>query len=360
MGETKHVNVPREYDGFTTVGTEPNFTDVDDSNTEKRSVVNDEKFSWLQSLISRMPPRSQDMQTDQLLAQIIDLMSQDRQVSVPSDFTHPRSYPRPADTAGSVAVEGLTSYGHFYIPPHDVPLTVWLGHGTGQPLATVPAGEVLNATIPHVDVITISHEANPTAFNINIYPSTRPFVLRGSMGNAGVVSPSFASGSRYDTATAYGGSLYSLIAMPANQLRLSPFSVSRPLTITEIGIDITTAAALGSLARLGIYRMSQTIGDRADLIEDLGTILIDAIGQPTIVTDFTFLPGTVYGFPYLANAAATIRSINNAHSLVGTGTGAVTVGGIGPAYTVAFGPLPNTLTTVIARTAVPRIFVTAA
>lgn len=360
MGETKHVNVSREYDGFTTVGTEPNFTDVDDSNTEKRSVVNDEKFSWLQSLISRMPPRAQDMQTDQLLAQIIDLMSQDRQVSVPSDFTHPRSYPRPANTAGSVAVEGLTSYGHFYIPPHDVPLTVWLGHGTGQPLATVPAGEVLNATIPHVDVITISHESNPTAFTINIYPSTRPFVVRGSMGNAGVVSPSYTSSSRYDSSTAFGGSYNAGSLLGANVLRIIYFAVEYPLLGSNIGIDVTVAGLAGTVARLGLYRFNPTLPEFPILIDDVGTVPVDAIGLPTVAFDYLYLPGTLYGLAYLSNGAPNIRLITDGRNIAGTPQITTIASSNGISQPLAFGPLPTSPQPPWTHGAGLRIFITAA
>lgn len=359
MGDTKHVIVPRDYDGSTNIGTEPNFTDVDDSNTSKKSVVNDDKFSWLQSLVSRMPPRAQDMQTDQLLAQIIDLMSQDRQVSVPSDFTHPRSYPRPANTAGSVAVEGLTSYGHFYIPPHDVPLTVWLGHGTGQPLATVPAGEVLNATIPHVDVITISHESNPTAFTINIYPSTRPFVLRGSMGNAGIVSPSYTSGERYDSSTSYGGS-YTSSALSANVLRISYFAVEYPLRSADIGIDVTVAGALGTVARLGTYQFNPLSPENAVLIDDIGTVPVDAVGLPTIAYDHTFLPGILYGFAIVSDGNPSVRYILDGRNISGTGLGSISNSSNGLQLAQAFGPLPLTISPPISHGTEPRIFLTAA
>lgn len=180
----KIVTVSRDYDPYVepyvpdyNLPRDPNLSEIDDSNTAKTSVITDSHFPWLQTLYDSMPPTRGDFTTHQLLARIADLLSQSRQVDVPSDFMSLRSRTFPANQPGEFIIEGITQYGYIYMPPHTIEIDVWLGHGRGQPLISVTAGQSLNGQIPHVDVITLTFTTGINPETIFAYPSTRPFRL---------------------------------------------------------------------------------------------------------------------------------------------------------------------------------------
>lgn len=121
------------------------------------------------------PPTAPEISERQLLASILDELRRSRQTDVPTDFTHIRSYPVSANSTSDIVVDSLTPYGYLYIPPQPVALTLYYGHGRGQPLGTVDAGQAAAAIIPHVDVLTVVPAANPSAWTLTVYPSTRPY-----------------------------------------------------------------------------------------------------------------------------------------------------------------------------------------
>lgn len=182
--KSKQVDVHRDYDPYDQPTTpdynyegEPSLSQIDDSDTQKMTVITDEHMEWVQKIYGRQPPRRSDFTTNQLLARIADLLAQQRQVDVPSDFTHPRAKTFTDASVSEWVLEGITQYGYLYIPPVPVNVDVWLGYSSGQYLTSLITGQYLNARIPHIDVITLTFTYGGTPFTLYAYPSTRPFSL---------------------------------------------------------------------------------------------------------------------------------------------------------------------------------------
>ena len=81
--------------------------------------------------------------------------------------------------------------------------------------------------------------------------------------------------------TILGAGATSSVAATANRLYLMKFHPEKARTLTGIGIKVTTAGAAGTLARLGIYEMSED-GLPTTLLLDAGTVATDSTGYKEI------------------------------------------------------------------------------
>lgn len=140
--------------------------------------------------------------------------------------------------------------------------------------------------------------------------------------------------------------------------------VGRDSTLTEIGVEVTTAGA-GSTYRLGIYRISDVTPGCADLLMDAGTVNSTTIGYKSLVInvpvtrgDRLLLVGTPQG-----GTPPTVRSTSGPVPLFGNTTGLSIIGGafVGSVLSGVNGALPATYVfTSGSGSSVPRIAVKAA
>lgn len=108
-------------------------------------------------------------------------------------------------------------------------------------------------------------------------------------------------------------------ALTANRLVTAPFIVGRDITIDRLAIEVTSAAAAGKIARLGIYKSNGASGNLypGDLVLDASTVAIDSTGVKAISINQSLTKG----FYYLAisnDAAASLREAHLAWAPVGS------------------------------------------
>ena len=78
------------------------------------------------------------------------------------------------------------------------------------------------------------------------------------------------------------------------------------LSYTAIGINVASAGAGGTVARLGIYEASEGVGgyQPGNLVIDAGTVAIDSTGEKTVVISETLEQGQPYFLAFVHDAAA--------------------------------------------------------
>ena len=81
----------------------------------------------------------------------------------------------------------------------------------------------------------------------------------------------------------YGGSIHASLTTVTGSTTasLTPIIVPSPVTVTAIGVEVTTGGGTGSLARLAIYSDRNSVPD--ELIVDAGTVVADATGFQSVV-----------------------------------------------------------------------------
>lgn len=157
---------------------------------------------------------------------------------------------------------------------------------------------------------------------------------------APAMSPGIASGRYYTTPT---GASITTLALGANILYCCPFFVPERVTWTEIGVEVTTAAAASSLLRVGVYRAYA--GRPQELILDGGAKAADSIGLKTTVVSQVLEAGW-YFLAVFSNGAPTVRAItDSATTLIGlTATTALdTLIGASQTYGAMPATFPGTL-----------------
>ena len=96
----------------------------------------------------------------------------------------------------------------------------------------------------------------------------------------------------------------------ANAITAVPFSVARTMTIDRLAIEVTVAAAAGSVARLGIYKDGVDCYPGA-LVLDAGTVLVDAVAVVAAAIDQQLTKGLYWlalisdGTPWLPGVLAS-------------------------------------------------------
>lgn len=95
----------------------------------------------------------------------------------------------------------------------------------------------------------------------------------------------------------------------AGSLRLFPFITPTRLTIDQLGLNVTAAAAAAALAKVVIYAAGAD-GLPAARLYDSGSILaIDTTGFKNATPTFTFEPNTLYWLGHNQNGTPTYSSI---------------------------------------------------
>ena len=72
-----------------------------------------------------------------------------------------------------------------------------------------------------------------------------------------------------------------------------PIIIPNTITVTSLNIEVTTAAAAGGVARLGIYS-SNANNQPGSLVIDAGTVATDSIGVKELVTSQTLTAGVYW------------------------------------------------------------------
>jgi hypothetical protein len=96
------------------------------------------------------------------------------------------------------------------------------------------------------------------------------------------------------------------ISVVANRHYAHPFIVGKQTTWDTIGVEVTTAGAGGSLARLGIYE-AQSDGTPGALVLDAGTVLVDATGDREISITQELSAG-FYFLTFVSDGTPVIRA----------------------------------------------------
>ncbi len=120
---------------------------------------------------------------------------------------------------------------------------------------------------------------------------------------------------RYYGSNAIGAS--STLAVAASRLYVTAFYAPQPRAIDRVSINVTTAGAAGTVARVGVYKGSPDTGVPTTVHVDAGTVPTDTTGiKEATVT------ATLHGFHWLAfvsSGTPTVGSYSNAHILTVTG-----------------------------------------
>lgn len=88
-----------------------------------------------------------------------------------------------------------------------------------------------------------------------------------------------------------------------NGMRLYPWIVPNAVTLSSIGVEITTAGQTGSTVRLGLYS-DGGLGMPGNLLADFGTVPGDVIAVPEITISQALTPA-VYWIAQVAQGGAT-------------------------------------------------------
>lgn len=128
-------------------------------------------------------------------------------------------------------------------------------------------------------------------------------------------------------------------ALVADRLYYEPVRVATPITLDQLRIEVTTAAAASTVARLGIYE-ADTDWQPTDLVLDAGTVAIDSPGVKTASISQALSPGR-YLFTMHLNGAPSVRVIRG------------DIGGDGVLAAVGTNPLFVSLTLITAYATLP-------
>lgn len=105
-------------------------------------------------------------------------------------------------------------------------------------------------------------------------------------------------------------------AIGTNTVRYNPMFVSTPITLDQIAIEVTSAGAGGTTARLGIYHADADWQPTA-LVVDAGTVAVDSTGVKTASINTTLQPGR-YLLAFNASGAPTLRTRAGATRYMGS------------------------------------------
>lgn len=128
-----------------------------------------------------------------------------------------------------------------------------------------------------------------------------------------IVGIPWVSGVRYDGTSFFGGSI-STSAISANMLYAYPMLAIHqsgrygvPITLDRIGIDVTTPATAGKVARLGLARMGID-GLPGEIIVDAGEVAVDADAAVEATISAVVYSGVPFWRLLVSDGTPTLRS----------------------------------------------------
>jgi hypothetical protein len=226
-----------------------------------------------------------------------------------------------------IAAEAITAGGNggyftFYTTPISSTaevMRVWCGAGGNFGIGTFAAEPTTKLTIDG-NMLRLTTAKTPAssaaaanqgevcwdADNVYVAPATNTWKKVPLIAlNAGITPhPAFVTGRYYSSY----GTAPSTQALTANTLYYVPFFVPETWSTNRIGINVTTAAPSGSLARLGIYNDVDGVPSGAPLL-DAVTTTTDSTGvkEVTLATP-QLLPAGIYWLAVAVGAAVTLSS----------------------------------------------------
>lgn len=130
-------------------------------------------------------------------------------------------------------------------------------------------------------------------------------------------------------------------AITANVVRYCPIYVVTQITIDQLAIEVTSAGAGSTTARLGIYQMG-TDGQPGSLVVDAGTVAVDGNGVKTVSVNTILTPGR-YLTALNSDGAPTLRAVRGGGYLMGYNTALGATPGISaPNGAQTYGTFPST------------------
>lgn len=102
-------------------------------------------------------------------------------------------------------------------------------------------------------------------------------------------------------------------AVTLNRVYFVPFLLSNPLTIDQIGFEVTTGGSAGSILRAGVYGAGED-GLPGDLLfADPSTVDGTSIAEKTVNASVVLPPGRIY-LAVVAQVAAPTMRVTNSNS----------------------------------------------
>lgn len=153
--------------------------------------------------------------------------------------------------------------------------------------------------------------------------------LRTDLGEVYASHPGFIAGNWY--APFPGGEVAAGAAVTANSIRLCPFYLPRPITVSDLGCRITTLAGGGNI-QLAIYASNASTGQpTGNPLASTGSIATDAAGA--FSADITganvlLVPGLYWAAVIADNATVVLQMVSGGNTFMGWIAGAPTLANV--------------------------------
>lgn len=204
-----------------------------------------------------------------------------------------------------------------------------IGNNTGgaaTPIALSPALVKALLAIAAGDVSGLTYFATGT--NAANLTGIAPASTISDLSNASTDATLNISGGWVSTGPVGGGTT---IVGVANRIQLHPWTPSRNITITDIGVIVTTALA-ASNAKVTVYSMDATTRGPGSLIHETGNLSCATTSYASEAFSYTFLKGVTYWIgvrtsstqTLLAYFLAGVRPIGRNSSIASPGGSIVT------------------------------------
>jgi hypothetical protein len=113
---------------------------------------------------------------------------------------------------------------------------------------------------------------------------------------------------------------FGTVTVTANRLVGTFMLVPRDMTLSHLVIEVTSAAAAGKVARLGIYNVGDNLYP-GSLLLDAGSVAVDSTGLKTLqISGGQSLTRGIYFIAVISDGAPTIRQYSAAWSPLGANT----------------------------------------
>ena len=207
------------------------------------------------------------------------------------------------------------------------------GNGVSVSNGTGVSGNI-GLSLNYNGLAALSSGFAPQTDKLPIHDGANKHVTVESLLGIGNAAPGYIA-NRYYTGV-YNVST-STLTTSANRLYFVPFEIRSRETWTEIGIEVTTAAA--GNARLGIYRIDMSTGEAGDLVLDAGTVDTSTTGLKPITISQSLDIG-FYALVAIFDATPTVRRGNSYHPWW-IGSFSPSVAGLTSYKSVTYGTLPS-------------------
>lgn len=222
--------------------------------------------------------------------------------------------------------------------------SVTAGTAAANPKAPdIPANSVLLAMVyvPATDTTIASNQITDKRNVVTIFPVQKARVV--------------LSGLTYGSLPGVGSISSGTTTLAANQVRYLPIVVDTPITVDQLILEVTTAGAASTTARMGIYTAGLDWMP-VTLVVDGGTVAVDSTGAKTLSISQQLMPGR-YLLTINTDGTPTLRyvrgSINSALLTDAFGSSPI-VGHLRATQTYgAFPATPTAPTLAVAVTAGP-------